>query len=410
MANGTAIQTVPDKVKGCMDLFEKMRPQIADVLPKHITPERMIRLLRAMMHKRQDLAKCSRETLIGAVIECSILGLEPETPLGLAWILPYKDKAQLIIGWKGYVQLALRSKSCVVFPPQIVYENDRFQCHRGTRNEIIHESVPNGERGKAIGVYAMAQIIGIDKPVWVYLDRERVMWHKSFSPAASSKYSPWSDPKLELEMWEKSAIRELVSFLPLVTDSPMARAVSMEQASEVAGFPQYPTIEADSLEPEIEDVKARIQEANAKANPQSAESHDEAGVVAMPLGPPPNYKQMDVITRRELWHRLMEASVHVRNDFLRVHKLPDFDPLDPEIPGGVKNSQTLSDMLLWVVQEKIKEEQLPAKRVGEPFDELTGGSAELTEARVVTSSRGPGRPRKEETLLPVDNAPPGAFD
>ena len=99
-----------------------MLAEIAKVLPKHITGERMLRVMLTCFLKTPALAQCSRESLTQALMTCSQAGLEPDGRL--AHLIPYGKVCQVIFDWTGLVALASRN-GITVFP-DVVYENDVF--------------------------------------------------------------------------------------------------------------------------------------------------------------------------------------------------------------------------------------------------------------------------------------------
>jgi recombination protein RecT len=56
-----------------------------------------------------SLKKCDPDSVIAAAVIAATLDLPINQSLGFAWIVPYKNKAQFQIGWKGFVQLAIRT-------------------------------------------------------------------------------------------------------------------------------------------------------------------------------------------------------------------------------------------------------------------------------------------------------------
>lgn len=56
-----------------------------------------------------QLQSCDPQSIINSAIASATLDLPIEKNLGYAYIVPYKDKAQFQMGYKGYIQLALRS-------------------------------------------------------------------------------------------------------------------------------------------------------------------------------------------------------------------------------------------------------------------------------------------------------------
>ncbi|HAU5557858.1 TPA: recombinase RecT, partial [Proteus mirabilis] len=64
-----------------------MKAQLAAALPRHMTPDRMIRIVTTEIRKTPALANCDMQSFIGAVVQCSQLGLEPGNALGHAYLL-----------------------------------------------------------------------------------------------------------------------------------------------------------------------------------------------------------------------------------------------------------------------------------------------------------------------------------
>src|SRR5690606_24967454 len=97
------------------DLLEMYKGSIAQALPKHITPERMIRVALTAMVKQPDLLFCTSHSLIEAVMTAGQLGLMPDSVLGECYLIPFNNsrkrvkEAQIIIGYRGLCALAMRS-------------------------------------------------------------------------------------------------------------------------------------------------------------------------------------------------------------------------------------------------------------------------------------------------------------
>src|SRR5690606_19283017 len=115
-----------------------MKAQIQAALPKHMTPERMARIVTTEIRKNQGLVKCDRNSFLGAVIQCAQLGLEPGNSLGHAYILPYGKQAQLIVGYRGMIDLARRSGQIVSISARTVHEGDEFAYRYGLEESLTH--------------------------------------------------------------------------------------------------------------------------------------------------------------------------------------------------------------------------------------------------------------------------------
>ena len=88
--------------------FTKHKAQLAAALPRHLNPDRMIRLAMTAFSQNQKLAECDPGSIFASVIVASQLGLEIGID-GQGYLVPYKGKATFVPGWKGYVDLISRA-------------------------------------------------------------------------------------------------------------------------------------------------------------------------------------------------------------------------------------------------------------------------------------------------------------
>ena len=113
--NGVSTQQTASSITTIRTSIDKMLPQIAKVLPKHLSPERVSRIAMTTIQKNPKLAECDVKSLLGAVMAASQVGLEVDDILGQAYLVPFWDSknrrfaAQLQIGYKGFLDLARRS-------------------------------------------------------------------------------------------------------------------------------------------------------------------------------------------------------------------------------------------------------------------------------------------------------------
>jgi recombination protein RecT len=238
-AVATTNKTRDDKVG---DLILAMKPQMAMALPKHITADRMARIVLTEIRRVPKLVECGRDSLLGAVMTCSQLGLEPGNGLGHAYLLPFDKRAkvegqwktvgtdcQLIIGYRGMIDLARRSGQIVSLSARSVFQSDRFNYRFGL-DETIEHIPADGERGNLTHVYAVAKLKdgGVQFEVMSRAEIEKV---RAGSKAKDS--GPWVS-HFE-EMAKKTAIRRLFKYLPVSIE--MQRAVTLDEQGE-AGLPQ----------------------------------------------------------------------------------------------------------------------------------------------------------------------------
>ena len=144
--------------KTMQQYIKSMEGEIKKALPSVITPERFTRIVLSALSVNPKLAACTPKSFLGAMMSAAQLGLEPNTPLGQAYLIPYNNhgvaEVQFQIGYKGLIDLAYRSGEVEVVQSQIVYENDKFECQYGLEPKLVH--VPaDTDRGDPIKVYAV---------------------------------------------------------------------------------------------------------------------------------------------------------------------------------------------------------------------------------------------------------------
>ncbi|NCC91426.1 MAG: recombinase RecT, partial [Spirochaetia bacterium] len=88
------------------DFVIAMQDQIAKALPSVITAERFTRIALTALSSNPKLAECDRNSFLGGLMQAAQLGLEPNTPLGQAYLIPFRNKkkgiteCQFQIGYK----------------------------------------------------------------------------------------------------------------------------------------------------------------------------------------------------------------------------------------------------------------------------------------------------------------------
>jgi recombination protein RecT len=175
--------------------------EMQKVLPKHLTPERMVRVALTAFLKTPKLIECSRESLTQALMTCSQAGLEPDGRL--AHLIPYGNVCQVIFDWKGIVALGLRNGFTTIYA-DVVFDKDDFDA--GVENGVkVLRHRPNwrGDRGEPILVYCVAMKGGIlDYEVMSIEETEAIRVRSK-----AGKSGPWvTDP---LEMRKKTVIRRM---------------------------------------------------------------------------------------------------------------------------------------------------------------------------------------------------------
>ena len=144
------------------DWIESNRSKFEAALPETIGVNRMISVAITTLMNNPDLRNCTQGSLLAGLVTSAQLGLEVNTPLGHAYLIPYKNKgkkeAQFQIGYQGLLELAFRTGKYSQIYSVIVYENDEFAVTYGLNRDLIH--IPAEEnRGKVKGYYAVYKLI-----------------------------------------------------------------------------------------------------------------------------------------------------------------------------------------------------------------------------------------------------------
>lgn len=212
-------------------LLEKSKGQIAMALPKHLSADRIIRVAMTSIQRTPQLLECDPISLVGAVIQSSQLGLEPDGILGHAYLVPFRNtkknrmEVQFIPGYKGLIDLARRSGQVNRISAHVVYENEPFTMEYGTKEILEHKPLPPSTRGNRKGVYAVA-VLNDGSAHFEWLWDEEIEAVKRQSKAAN--FGPWKTH--EDEMVRKTAIRRLVKYLPLSVE--LAKAAAIDELAD----------------------------------------------------------------------------------------------------------------------------------------------------------------------------------
>ena len=210
------------------DYIRSMEGEIAKALPSVITPERFTRITLSALSSNPKLAETTPQSFLAAMMTAAQLGVEPNTPLGQAYLLPYRNngklECQFQLGYKGLIDLAYRSGEISVIQAHTVYENDEFEYEFGLEAKLRHKPAKDN-RGEPAYFYAVFKTKDGGYGFEV-MSVEDVRNHaKKYSKAYSSGYSPWTT-NFE-EMAKKTVLKRVLKYAPLKSD--FARAVSTDE-------------------------------------------------------------------------------------------------------------------------------------------------------------------------------------
>lgn len=175
-------------------------------LPSHLKPDRFIRVALTALTRTPKLMQCEQESFFQCLLSLSQLGLEPDGRN--AHLIPFGNQCQLIIDYKGLVDLAMRSGKVAYIHADKVCEQDTFEYDRGEiKKHQVNFKVP---RGNAYAYYAMCRFKEGGEKCEV-MTKDEVQAIRARSRAKDS--GPWVTDFDE--MGKKTVFRRLSKWLQL---------------------------------------------------------------------------------------------------------------------------------------------------------------------------------------------------
>nr|DAQ98153.1 MAG TPA: RecT protein [Caudoviricetes sp.] len=276
------------------DLIMRSKPQFALAIggstpaQRQERAERFTRICLTAMRQTPKLAQCEPASILGAMMTCAQLNLEPNTPQGLAYLIPYGRECQFQVGYKGLMQLMYRSGAIASFNADVVYrqevEQGLFEYESGISPRIIHKIDllnPEARTGKpedVIAAYA-AVVLKTGEPIVrlvtkMEIDQARAL-NRGNSPA-------WRDHYAAMAI--KTAIKRLSAWLPVtkVADAFAAEEATATAAEAVVEQEKKPTPAAT-----VDAINAMLAEEEKPAVKKAEEPAKEEPAAVEPAGEKP---------------------------------------------------------------------------------------------------------------------------
>lgn len=242
------------KNKTLQDYIKVMEKEIKKALPSVITPERFTRMVLSAVSTNQKLAECTPQSFLGAMMTAAQLGVEPNTALGQAYLIPFWNHGQMEcqfqLGYKGLIDLAYRSGEVSIIQAHTVYKNDSFEYQLGIDPNLKH--VPALEnRGEAIAYYAMFktkdggygfEVMSIDDA-----KKHAERYSKSYNNG------PW---KTNFdEMAKKTVLKKVLKYAPLKSD--FVRGISQDESIKAGISEDMYSVPDSTIYDSVGDAEAR---------------------------------------------------------------------------------------------------------------------------------------------------------
>lgn len=227
-AETTKGDTKLTKSMSIADLIKAMQPEIRKALPEVITVERFTRMALSALNTTPKLKECTQMSFLSALMNAAQLGLEPNTPLGQAYLIPFKNKGvlecQFQIGYKGLIDLSYRNPLVQTIQAQAVYENDEFEYELGLDPKLVHRPVLH-DRGEVILFYGFFKLTNGGFGFEVMSREDIDAYAKEYSKSFDTSFSPWKSNYIG--MAKKTVIKQALKYAPIKAD--FRRALSTDE-------------------------------------------------------------------------------------------------------------------------------------------------------------------------------------
>jgi recombination protein RecT len=267
--------------KPLMALLGKYKGQIEQILPRQFDGKRVLKLIIGAINKNPQLLNCTPMSVVNAVLTAATMGLEIRP--GSAYLIPFKkntkvqggwksiSECQLVVDYRGKIDLALRGGKVTDIDPDIVYARDKFRVFRDENGHKVVEHEPTyfvknddgtmrpiteADRGVPIGALAVAAIKD-GKPKVCFMpamDIERI--HQK---SKAKDDGPWVTDTME--MWKKTVVHRICKTLPQTPEMALAQAVddANEMSVSMDSIIEIDSDDASAEQPLLEQSKEAAQ-------------------------------------------------------------------------------------------------------------------------------------------------------
>lgn len=203
-----------------------------------------------------ELAVCNPSSVIMSAVVAATLDLPIDKNLGFAYIIAYKDRdkgsvAQFQIGYKGFIQLAMRTGQYKRLTDNVVYDGQLIEQNPFTDDYKFDFGAKKSD--KIIGYVAYFRLInGFEK--YLYMTVEEVEKHaKRYSQTYKRGFGKWSDDFDKMAL--KTVVKLLISRFGILSID-MQEALKVDQSEIVKAdsegievrYPDAETVEFEAVE------------------------------------------------------------------------------------------------------------------------------------------------------------------
>ena len=206
--------------------LDKLKPQMALALPKHLTADRMTRLALTAFSTSEALQRCTTKSIAASIMTAGQLGLEPGVN-GAGFLVPYGTTCTFVPGWKGLVDLVSRSGRGTVFTGVIFKDQEYTFIDGAKRDLIIHNETDLDDPADITHAYAIGWVKDATMPIIE-------LWRVSKIKKHRDKYNRQGQKHYSFRDWEmyarKVPLLQVIKYMPCSIE--VANAVALSEAAD----------------------------------------------------------------------------------------------------------------------------------------------------------------------------------
>ena len=208
--------------------MDKLKPQLALALPRHMNADRMARLALTAFSSTPALQRCTPQSIAASIMTAAQLGLEPGIG-GQGYLIPYKETCTFVPGWRGLTDLVARSGRATVWTGA-VRDGDRFEYQLGDAPFCRHVPGDTDDAAPFTFVYAIGRVRDSVMPVIEVWSRNEVLKHlKHYNKVGQRHYANESENNLEMYA-RKVALLQVLKYMPASIE--LQNAIDVTNAAE----------------------------------------------------------------------------------------------------------------------------------------------------------------------------------
>tara|TARA_R110000787_G_scaffold29297_5_gene79442 strand:+ start:152 stop:1021 length:870 start_codon:yes stop_codon:yes gene_type:complete len=212
--------------------------QIANALPQgNLSAKRYISACLTALAVQPKLMQCKPSSVLKSMMESARYGLEPNSPLSEAALIPFGQECTFLIEYRGMMKLAWNTGLIKTLDYDKVCEGDEFDYSKSSDGLLFfHRPSLSASRGEGSIYYAYAELKHGGTAFQVMTRDDIVAHAKQFSRGYSSKSSPW---QTDFDaMAYKTVIRQLCD--KKLPKSTTENGILMNEAAHIDDFVEEP--------------------------------------------------------------------------------------------------------------------------------------------------------------------------